>query len=225
MIVNSGKLDEALPKWRDRIVQLQPALEPGHLPIAQLIAGTPRVFRYFAAAAHEATRSDEDSQIWSEFEIKDELELEQVRDIAILSHQYKAIGLISENVFKWIVEFVPLAWEPEKHMMNLQKWIEKENLELDKAQTFPSLPTRSPLNYLETMPATKTFLTASHGYNQEVCGSAALVAKLGKDGKTRLLRWAMEKGDEARPVMDEHISYIAEQKEKINWGTYTNYTI
>lgn len=113
MIVNSGKLDEALPKWRDRIVQLQPAVEPGHLPIAQLIAGTPRVFRYFAAAAHEATRSDEDSQIWSEFETKDELELEQVRDIAILSHQYKAIGLISENVFNWIVRFVPLAWNPK----------------------------------------------------------------------------------------------------------------
>lgn len=95
-------------------------------------------------------------------------------------------------------------------MRNLQEWIEVENLELDKAQTFPSLPSRSPLNYLETMPATKTFLTASHGYNKEGCGSAALVAKLGKDGKTRLLRWAMEKGDEARPVMDEHISYIAE---------------
>lgn len=110
-------------------------------------------------------------------------------------------------------------------MKILQRWIEKEGFELDKAQSFPHLPSRSPLYYLETMPTTKTSLTASHEYNKEGCGLAALVAKLGKDGKTRLLRWAMEKGDEARPVMDEHTKYIAEQQKTLSWFTYTKYTI
>jgi hypothetical protein len=112
-----------------------------------------------------------------------------------------------------------------RQMETLQRWMERENLELDKAESFPSLLARSPLNYLQTMPTTMDSLAASHEYNKKGCGLAILEAKLDKDGKARLLQWAVEKGDEARPVMDEHIEYMAGQRKKNFWLTYTDFTI
>jgi hypothetical protein len=117
-------LDEALPGWRDRIAKLHPSLEPGHYPMAQLIAGTPRVFRYFAAAAHESPISDEESETEFGFEIKGKLELEEIRDIAALSYQYKALDLIHANVRGWITEFVPLTWDQEEHVYGYANQLE-----------------------------------------------------------------------------------------------------
>jgi hypothetical protein len=52
LTVCSSKLDKTLPGWRDRVTQIRPPEASGHLPMAELAVGTPRVFEHLIAAAH-----------------------------------------------------------------------------------------------------------------------------------------------------------------------------
>jgi hypothetical protein len=68
--------------------------------------------------------------------IEDDLSLKKVGGIAKLSHQYKALHLIAENVPYWIEKFFPRGWKlekPEIHCGQLDYlWVAYE-FGLDKA--------------------------------------------------------------------------------------------
>jgi hypothetical protein len=115
MVVDSASLDPALPGWRERISNLQPALERGSSTIAQLCAGTPRVIHYLITLAHQFVGTEGTGEMQSAVDFTNHFNLEEVRDIAVLSHQYKALWLIRDDVPEWVTKLIPLAWDPEKY--------------------------------------------------------------------------------------------------------------
>jgi hypothetical protein len=125
LTVRSSQLDKALPGWRGRIAKLRSPEAAGHLPMAELEKGTPRVFEYFIAAAHFSPTKRSTA-----FKIKDDLSLKEVSSIAMLSHDHKAQHLVAENVPDWIEKFFPRGWKlesPEEHCDQLDYlWVAYE---------------------------------------------------------------------------------------------------
>ncbi|KAH6853484.1 hypothetical protein B0I37DRAFT_8094 [Chaetomium sp. MPI-CAGE-AT-0009] len=107
LVVCLGKLDEALPGWRKRI-QIQSIIDdpatPQYLPVAEVSRGTPAVFQYLVAAAHHDSST-------GDYMIDRHFSLNEVRDMAMLSHRYNAYSLIAGNVPRWVSQYMPPDWE------------------------------------------------------------------------------------------------------------------
>ncbi|KAL2016940.1 hypothetical protein VTK56DRAFT_2816 [Thermocarpiscus australiensis] len=100
----------------------------------------------------------------------------------------------------------------------LNRWIKDENLRTNPAQCSWGSEIRSPLDYFGSSPEVRN-LWKIHPPNK-TCGLSRLADKISeirKDGKMWLLQWMAEKGDEARLVTEEHVQYMAAQKQKIPW--------
>jgi hypothetical protein len=76
---------------------------------------------------------------------------------------------------------------------------------------------RSPADYFESAPTTKTLGRIHKGDDEEDCGLVSLASRIEKNGKTRLLHWMAEKGADAQPARLEHLEYMAGQHRKIKW--------
>jgi hypothetical protein len=94
--VSSTRMDQALPGWRSNIAKV--SHNSGHLPVAELCAGTPQVFWLLAMAAHY---NPSESCPQNPSVIMFQRSLEEVRDLLKLSHRYNALHLIATNVHTW----------------------------------------------------------------------------------------------------------------------------
>jgi hypothetical protein len=88
-IVNANKLNEVFPTWSFLIARTYEPKAHGHFPVAELVSSTPRVFHYLVAAAHNKP-------------LPNHFSLEELRDIARLSHRFQALPLIAEYVRRWM---------------------------------------------------------------------------------------------------------------------------
>ena len=115
LTVQESKLDKALPGWKDQIARTKYPEVFGHLPVAELAPGTPRVLRYFIMAAHNipTTQDRRRGSGAPRFKIEDDLTLQELREISVLSHQFNALHLISGNVSGWVKEHFPFGWQLE----------------------------------------------------------------------------------------------------------------
>ena len=116
LVVCSERVDEALPGWRESIVQTHEPRESGHLPVVELVAGTPRAIQHLVAAAHLSPNPDSESDL-DFYELYEGISLEEARDIAILCHRYRAFHLLAGNVPSWLNErsLTPRDWYAEDH--------------------------------------------------------------------------------------------------------------
>jgi hypothetical protein len=119
--------------------------------------------------------------------------------------------------------------EPESHqcaeiqLLELQAWIKQDSINPDPDQSYSISDGRSPFSFFEWYPCLSN-IQDTHEQDKTGCGPGRFAARVCTNRHMSLLNWAMEKGDEARPATEEHIRYMAAQKEKVPWGLWRGYT-
>lgn len=114
LTVQSSKLDEALPGWKDLIVETKNPRSFEHLPVAELAIGTSLVLQHLIMLAHHtpADQGSENDSAAPVFIIEAYLDRCKLRELCILSHQFNALHLIAGNIWKYVHMEFPLSWRP-----------------------------------------------------------------------------------------------------------------
>jgi hypothetical protein len=99
----------------------------------------------------------------------------------------------------------------------LKDWLKDEKIEIDGKVNLWDSDNRSPLHFFSAPPYITNNLWYFHRADRRGCGLGELADEIGRDPKDRLMLWLIDSGDEASPVGEEHLKYMAKQKQKIRW--------
>jgi hypothetical protein len=96
-----------MPNWRSLMGENRDCISTagGLLNLAHISTGTPVVFQHLIAAAHHSPTESNPT-----FIIKEDLGLEQLRDLAKLSHELETLQVIASNVPAWVEKLYPPDW-------------------------------------------------------------------------------------------------------------------
>jgi hypothetical protein len=120
VVARADTVDQNLPGWRGRVGNGRPEFwsyqallsEEEEIPFVELIDGTPRVFCHLLAMVHRPTTDGVEEDITDLAAAS--ICIEELRDIAKLSHEYGALRWIAPYVPAWVEKLIPKDWEPER---------------------------------------------------------------------------------------------------------------